>query len=322
MTSINCSCFISIGLVLGLSLLASCHQEPLEKETSEPLDTGDFIPLESLFSFVVIADTHMYGSGDHAARASAAVNWVNEKKTDRDLRVVIIVGDIAWSAGFKEAPPVFEPLLIPWVPLMGDNEIQSSDEALFDSTWGPQYERLASELEGWGRASTPVHNPDYDISSWLQNMSFQVDGVHFVGLDWASRTVGGFWGETADLHDWPGGTLPFLEQDLASLNDPLPGSVVLFSHHPMHLSPGSFIKDEMNVFETRIGDPWGQAIDADYAGHYHLNGDETVEQTGWDVHVTEDTFEDIVTVRVVEVLGNGRRYAFTQELVDVGYSSK
>ncbi len=303
-------------LPLAFLPLLACPQPSDDVQDTGPTDTGDLVPLEHVFSFVVLADPHLYGTADHDARAVAAVDWINANADAYGLELVLLVGDIAWNTGTDTAPALFGELEIPWVPVTGDNEIQSDDELALYEAFEPQWRALTDEIEGFSFPSMPVDNPEYDQQSWFTNLVFEYLGVTFVGLDWCTRYVGGVYGEMADLHDFEGGTWHFLEQVLTGLDEPARESVVLYSHHPMHLSPGAFDLDEMAAIEGLI-EPYGDLVYASFAGHYHMDGEETLESELYDVYVTDAVWDDDNTLRLVHVSGNGKRFEYTHEKVTV-----
>jgi hypothetical protein len=298
-------------------LLLGCPP-PTEDDTqdSQPLDTGEIAPFEELFAFAVLADPHLYGSTDNDARAEAAVAWVNANAAARGIELVLIVGDIAWNTGTETAPALFDAFEVPWVPITGDNEIQSSDSQAFFEAFEPQWQALGTQLDGYSYAPMPVDNPDYEDPSWFTNMSFEHGGVTFLGLDWCTRYVGGVFGEMADLHDFEGGTWPWFELALQGLDSTALDSVVMFSHHPMHLSPGAFDLEEMAALEGLVL-PWSDQVYASFGGHYHVDGDQQPEDGLWDVFVTDATWDDDIRLRLVTVSGNGARFAYEHELITV-----
>jgi hypothetical protein len=293
-------------LLLGLAA-AGCNGDPEDTDTGEPA-------LEHQFSFAVLADPHIVGNPDHAARLTAAVEWINGQAEARSIELVFVVGDIAWGNGFQAARNMLDGLSMPYLPLTGDNEIQVGNEEDYDTAWAPHYLAVAAELEDWRRAETPSWNPDHDTQSWFQNFSFQHRGVHFVALDWASREIGTLYGETADLHDFEGGTWPWFEDELARLASPAGESVVMLSHMPMHL--GMFSGAELETV-TALTSSMGDVVAANYAGHYHIDIEQVIDDGDYVLFVTDATWDDDDRVRVVEVWGNGERFEYVQDLVAV-----
>ncbi len=269
-------------------------------------------PLEPLFSFAVVADPHVTGGGDHAARLSAAVDWINAQAAERSIELVLVVGDIAWGAGLATAPDLLSPLTMPWVPINGDNEIEVDQEEPFHAAFAPQWERLAGELAGWSKAPVPVDFPGAG-QRWLVNLAFDHGGVHFQGLDWCARGVGGLAAEMGDLHDFEGGTWPWWEADLAAHAEGPDDGIVLFTHIPMHL--GAFDAEETTRIHALL-EPYSARVHAVYAGHVHRTY-ELVGEGPLDVYVTDATHDDENTVRVVTVSGNGLELTYAQDLVVV-----
>ncbi len=301
-----------------VSVLKGCPSQPDTPDTQDtgPVDTGEAQPLEELFAFAVLADTHLYGNTEHDDRAAAAVAWINEHAEERGIELVIIVGDIAWNSGTETAPALFGALEIPWVPVTGDNEIQSDDSQAFFEAFEPQWQALEDQLPGFEYTRMPVDNPEFDNQSWFTNLAFEHRGVTFVGLDWCARVTGSLFGEMADLHGFEGGTMPFYQDAMAATAGGLADSVLTFSHHPMHLSPGAFDLDEMAALEAPVEDE-PERVYANFGGHYHDDGEDESVQELWDVYVTDATWDDDVRVRLVTVSGNDRRFAYEHELITV-----
>lgn len=296
-----------------LFVLAACGDpEPADEATDEPVEEP---PLERAFSFVVFADPHVTGPGDHADRLAAAVSWVNAHADERGIELVVVVGDIGWGGGLPVAREALEQLTVAYVPVLGDNEIHGGDEEVFDQVFEQTYADLAARVDDWHRGQVAVYNPDWDQTSWFQNFSFSWRGYRFVGLDWCSRDDDFFQGEGADLHDFAGGTWPWFEETMAGVGTA--EEVLLFSHHPMHLSPGGFDLDEMSQI-TEVTTHLPQRIAGAWAGHYHFDATVPVPEGDYEVYITDATWDDENTVRVVEVHTNGWRTEYSQELVIVG----
>ncbi len=298
------------AIILATWLAAGCKDE----DSAGSPDTGEALPLEDLFSFVVLADPHITSSEEHEQRLETAVAWINDNAAERGIELVLLVGDICWSGGQETARQLLDQLEIPYLPVIGDNEVQTEGEEAFAQAFESHYALLATQLDGWSKAPTPVWNPEHKKDSWLQNFSFDHRGLHFVCLDWGTRTIASVLGETADLHDFEGGSWPWFQQDVQAAATGRHERIVMASHHPMFLTPGGFDVDEMAVVEALTG-PLGPYIYADFAGHYHINHETTVEDGGYEVYITDATHDDDNTLRVVQVLSNANRFAYQQELV-------
>ncbi len=290
--------------MLPLLLLLACTDTPSLDDTAvaEP-------DLQPLFSFVVIADPHITGNAEHSTRLQAAIAWIEANREARGIEVVVIVGDIGWGEGLQASKSMLDTLTMPYLPVLGDNEVHFDTGEPFEQTFGPHIQATATE-----RGPVQVHNPVHDRPSWMQNYAFDHGGVHFVALDWVSRSDNNLLSELAELNDFEGGTLPWLGNHTAGELDSPANDILLFSHHPMHL--GSFNLAQLDAIAAITGPIEGR-VAANWAGHYHLNFEETVQEGGYDVFVTDATWDDDNTVRVVQVSGNGTRYAYEQELVIV-----
>ncbi len=293
----------------ALSILACATAEP-------SADSADPGPVEPLFSFAIFADPHVTGEGENAERLRAAIDWVNVNADVDDIDLVVIVGDIGWAGGETLAFEILSTLAVPWVPVLGDNEVQYGSEQSFDQVFAVEYAALAATFENWDRAATPVENPEYDKQSWFQDFSFDHGGAHFVGLDWNSRHLGGIEGEMADLHDFDGGSWRWLATDLEGLAAGPDNRVLFFSHHPMHLSPGAFDLAEIDLLDGLLN-TYDDAVFANFAGHYHVSGDESDPARPLDVYVTDALWDDINTLRVVAVSGNEAALSYEQRLVEL-----
>lgn len=164
----------------------------------------------------------------------------------------------------------------------------------------------------------PVDNPVQGGQSWLQNYGFKHRGLRFVALDWNSREIGTLWGETPDLHDFTGGTLPFLqtELDTAAATGGLDERVVLFSHMPMIMGPGTFDVTEGATLEAALG-PRADLVQGNHAGHLHGNAEDEWEACGLVVDTTDATFDDVVSLRLVNVLQDAVQVQYESEIIVV-----
>ena len=158
---------------------------------------------------------------------------------------------------------------MPYVPIIGDNEIQLGSEQDFDVVFGPHYEGLAAVFDGWSRATPRVYNPVIDDDSFFQNLSFHHRGVHFMGIDWCTRTIGAILGEQAELHDFPGGTWPWFVDDIERASPAMQESIVMASHHPMYpMVLGAFSEQEYAAIADLVQEH-ADTVYANFAGHFH-----------------------------------------------------
>lgn len=304
-------------------LLACAVPPPADVAETAPVDSGDH-PADDTggaeptlrFRYVVIADPHVYDTeSDHLDRLDRAVAWVNNNAEALDLELVLVVGDICWGTGIDAARASLDRLTPTWVPINGDDEIAGGAEEAYALAFADHYEALSTTLDGWVMGPVEVWNPQFETTSWFHNLAFTWKGVRFVGLDWASRDPNVILSEMGELHDFEGGTWPFFVEQVGAAG--VAGEdVVMFSHIPMHLSPGGFDLAEMERV-TGVTAPRAEHVWADLAGHYHGSASETVPDAGYDLHVTDATWDDEVELRLVEVWANELRFEPSTELVIV-----
>ncbi len=292
-----------IGAVL-LLLVAACG-EALDPEVPEPPEQ---------FSFVIIADPHIAGPVEHERRLSVAVDWVNENLDGERIELVCVVGDIGWKKAHQEkAREILDRLTVPYVPVLGDNEIESGCEADFHDVFAPPLARLAKTVQNYRRAPPVVSSAGGEVRT-LQNLSFDHRGVHFIVLDWKTRDGG----ESADLHDVPGGTFSWLKDELNRCRERPENSVVLLSHLPMHLNLfyEVFTKEEDEAMAV-VTRPFAKILFANFAGHYHINWQQPRPDWGYDLFITDATWDDEITLRVIGVESAKDKVTYTNRLVTV-----
>jgi len=248
------------------------------------------------YSFVVLSDTHM-GQGSYTTYTNwlttVSIDKVNSLVESEKIRFVFITGDITDSAmpyQWKEAKREFDRLKVPYFPLIGNHD-QWSYNSTFEEptpTGDRQFAKLFSDrfsnpkLEGakilYNNQST--WNPEQNITSWFQNYQLDYQGFTFLALDWNSREHApralGYKGSLplAELHDFPGGTFPWLHDRIATLVNSKQ-QIVLLQHHPfampefvpeMIYSFPEYSKDrilqELSVLKDSY---WGVV-----AGHLHV----------------------------------------------------
>ncbi|MFT7520434.1 MAG: hypothetical protein ACI9MC_002580, partial [Kiritimatiellia bacterium] len=94
------------------------------------------------FSFVVVADPHIASAPEHLQRLQGAVEWINAAAIDEKIEVVMVVGDIGWSGGLPRAQQALDALTMPYVPIIGDNEVHIGAEERFDEVFGAHLDSL------------------------------------------------------------------------------------------------------------------------------------------------------------------------------------
>jgi hypothetical protein len=296
----------ALGLWLAVALTTACG--------GSSDDAPDARPVESLFTIAVVADCHLTTNPDKETRLAEAVAWLNAEASARDIELVAVVGDIGWGMGVQSAKDLLDMLSIPYIPIIGDNEIHGGSEQTYDAVYAPHYAELATTLDDFERAPLPVIDPVANAERHLQNFSFDYRGLHIVGLDFNDRETFDFEGELAELQDFPGGTMPWLEQSASTYASRDDGSVILLSHIPMHI--GAFDQAEMGALRD-LFEPDKAKVYGNFAGHMHLSYETPVADI-YDVYVTAATWvEEELPIRLIHVGHDGIGFVSSTEVVFV-----
>ncbi len=283
------------------------------------------------FSFAIIADPHIDGNVDNQVKLISAVDWIISNKDKKDIQLVFVVGDIAWSAyrtkrNLKIARAILDRLKqagITYIPVIGDNEIQRRCDKEFNDTFNKQYQYLGSVLGNWRKAPTPVKG------MYLQNFSFDYKGCHFVSCDFNSRQPGN---EGGELHDVEGGSWPWFRKDIETCPKARKESIVIITHIGMFRTGFAsadkflFSHKEMNKLKSFLYD-YREYVDSNYAGHIHQNWHSVVWSglftTLYHVRTTDETWhgkqwpeanDKGITLRLVQVNSDGNKVSYTQHL--------
>jgi hypothetical protein len=265
---------------------------------------------ERVFTFAILADPHVTTDGDHAQRLRDAVAWVEREKTSKAIELVLLAGDIAWSDGFPIVLDAMAPLTVPWVPIVGDNEVQLGSEQAYDDAMTPHYDALAEVLPEWVRLPTPTADASLGRDAWYQCFAFTWKGVTFVGFDVASRVLNPLDGEFADLHDVPGGPMPFVLDRLADRRDGPDEDVVLLTHNPLLWTAGGLDPDEQATWLEALA-PYGDRVALALGGHLHFDAEfPAADGVPYDVVLTDALWDDAPRVRLVDVWSDGRTFTY------------
>ena len=283
---------------------------------------AEVLVYEHRFSFVVLADPHISSNVEHQERLAGAVAWVNENAVQERIELVWVVGDIGWGTGLPISRELLDALEVPYLPVIGDNEVHFGDEVPFDQTFGPVLDAHVGLWPDFHRGQVEVYDAVAGREMALQNFSFSYGGLRWVGLDWCSRDPSNLYSEFAELHDHQGGSLPFFRDEISLLEPADTEDVLLFSHHPMHI--GSFDLAEMEELTELVG-PVSGRVAAAFAGHIHQDATVEVPDAGYTAFVTDATWDDEDTVRLVRVLSSvaedgTERFQLEQELLVVDWA--
>jgi len=283
------------------------------------------------FSFAIIADPHISGNPDNRARFETAVDWIISNKESKDIELTFVLGDIAWGgsggnrnlAMAKKILDRFNDNGITYIPVIGDNEVQSGSEKEFQEVFGPHFNTLSGILDNWRKASAPV------ADMHLQNFSFDYKGCHFVCPDFNSRKARG---EGGELHDFAGGSWPWFKNDIVQCPKPKKENVVIMTHVGMFNTGFEFADrfvysvSDMDKIKSFLND-YKDNVDSNYAGHFHLNWYVPVWSELfvplYHVRVTDETWSKIqwpevedpgLTVRWVQVDNSGTKISYHQNI--------
>ena len=92
------------------------------------------------------------------------------------------------------------------------------------------------------------------------------------------------------------------------------GSFVMASHIPMHV--GAFTPEHMDELKNLLGQS-PSTVYGNFAGHMHFTYDTPVAEGLYTVHVTDATYDDELTLRLVNVKSSAEGYAYEHELLEI-----
>lgn len=298
-----------LPLLLLLPLAACCGEDSGLDDSGDGRDpTLPSCP----FSFVVLTDTHVGegqqdhgdegwddagGEGSSAAEATlgAAVDATNALlEGDDPPAFAVILGDLTDSGERSELERARDQLArleLPWLPLLGNHDVwpytatteaqAPSGDALMLEVFADAFLQAEAELPGLARAPS-VWNPEIEAESHLVNLAFEHCGVRFVALDTNTRVHApdgdpGV-GPEAALHDFEGGSWPWLMDDLTQGPGAGAGPVVVLAHHPFSVSSWTSLDQESfaRVEEDLAAHGLEQRVRAFLGGHLHFE----IEQEG------------------------------------------
>ncbi len=205
---------------------------------------------EKKFCFVVIADPHVETINSvesNSIRLEKAVEYINKVSARKNIKFLFVVGDIAWgNDNIDKSKKILDKSIIPYFPMIGDNEIVTGSEKYFHDTYRALYDKHRNDLSGT-LGPAKVHYPSQDKDVYLNNFSFEYSGVNFIIADWNSRDIDDDdkenKNEDADLNDFPDGTFEWFKNCVLNAKKSiaideqtelsLRNNILVFSHHPM-----------------------------------------------------------------------------------------
>lgn len=302
------------------------------------------------FSFVHITDVHIgegfsdYGTPgfvndtmpavDNSQPAKSlreAVKWINANYQEKNIRFVIVSGDLTGSAETSEFmmfKSIMKDLKVPYVPCIGNHDVWSYvrfgqeapyayGDSLMNEIFAEEYDKARLFFDNWndGTRLTRTYNPETGLETYLQNFSFEYEGAVFYITDFNPRyhvrkEEPGI-GPEAQLMNWSGGTFQWFKKSLENQTNKKPKNTFVVSHHPptdnfLIIAAGfAFEYDELNQL-TNMLVPFRQQLALWMSGHVHRNADYKIAAPGG---------IDIVTVRE---MGSNKDYDSSHfEIVNV-----
>ena len=250
-------------------------------------------------------------SGYPQKSLSGVVDWINANKDEEDIRFVAVTGDITGSAEeseFRKAKEILDRLQIPYVPLLGNHDIwpyinygNEAEYAYGDSIMLAVFEDnfQANKLffDKWsdGTRLTKTYNEESGHYHQLVNYSFVYNGFTFIVLDWNPRyhvkkAEPGI-GPEPSLHDYEGGTLPWLIENLKNPLEEGEKNIILFTHHPPQRDISAIFNFGFTVsqFQQLSQEilPYKNKTSAWLAGHVHRSSTYTMRTMGSEIKLMD-----------------------------------
>ncbi|MFH1320130.1 MAG: metallophosphoesterase [Bacteroidota bacterium] len=299
-------------LIINILIFSfSCSHEEVENLNN----SNEFTP----FSFVAIADSHISGNTEHENRLENTIEWINANTEERNIAFVVILGDIAWGEEYlQRAKNLLSTLEIPYIPIIGDNVIQAGNEIAFNNTFNDIYLYLSNIYENFNKAPNPVWNDGLQQDMYLQNFSFDFQGLHIIGLDWCSRRIDSIQGEFANLYDFNGATFSWFKSDIDLAPKENSENIIMFSHHPMHFFIGAFSSEDYNTIENYTAQ-YADYVYANMAGHYHKSWHEIHEIAGYELFVVDAVWNEPTSLEIVDVNLIDGSFTFSHEIIIIAY---
>ncbi len=265
-----------------------------------------------LWSFVHLTDVHIgEGEGDYGTtgyldtltgseegyavnRLRAALTYLAQNWNAYKLAFIVVTGDLT-DSGERSEYLRFKALMdssgLPYIAFIGNHDVWPYVNAANEAPWAygdslaviwlsDMYSRFRGMVDAWYEdlaLSQSVWNPERNHPSRFHNFYFDFRGVRFIAVDGISRKPAPFGqagvGPDADLHDFPGGTMRFLDMLLSQMQHyPL----IFLCHYPLIDNPlsgaNSFSPQE---YERIVNLLYGQRqkVRVWLAGHIHRTQD-------------------------------------------------
>lgn len=266
------------------------------------------------FTFAQITDVHIgegyhdygtYGyvndtfpeidSSEPTVALQNAVKWLNENHEAKNIKFVIVSGDLTAKAQYSEFmkfKQIMSVLEIPYVPMIGNHDVwqyvkyneeetYATADSLMNVIFADVFERNKLFFSNWddGTRLSKTYNPETERTHYFQNFYFEYDDFLFYALDFNPRyhvkkEEPGI-GPEAQLYDYDGGTFRWLQTSLANNSKKGNENICVISHHPpidnilFVLSGFVFEYDEFDKL-TKMLAPHSEHLALWLSGHIHM----------------------------------------------------
>lgn len=260
--------YLIVFSLLILGQILAQNQDPIQLH----LDVNINEPgAEYAFSFIHLTDVHI-GEGDEdgdygtigindtmpigdigapAIRLRKVVNWINANHLEKNIKFVVVSGDLTDSgeiSEFLKFKEIMDVLTIPYIPLIGNHDVWPytkaerapfpSGDSLINNIFESTFEDVKAIMDDWddGTRLTRILNPQSNNYNFLQNFSFRYQNFHFLLTDFnprypAANNEPGI-GPEAEIMNFEDGTWQWVKQKVASLTPLNTHNVFMVSHHP------------------------------------------------------------------------------------------
>jgi len=265
-----------------------------------------------LWSFAHLTDVHIgEGEGDYGTpgyidtltgyeegyavrRLREALTYLKQNWTAHKLAFIAVTGDLTDSGERSEYlrfQAIMDSVGLPYIAFIGNHDVWPYVNASNEAPWAygdslavvwlnSMYSRFQNLVDAWQSGPSlfqSVWNPERNHPSRFHNFYFDFRGVRFVAVDGVTRQPAPFGqagvGPAADLHDFPGGTIRFLD---TLLSQPQPYPLVFLCHYPLIDNPLSGVNSFSPQEYERIVNllyPQRSKVRLWLAGHIHRTAD-------------------------------------------------